>query len=140
MEPRLNITVCSTGTMLLRGSRDVVICRRVVSELAKDQKFSDIGRTMLVTAASELARNTILHGGGGEFIWSVIRDGQRVGIELAFHDNGPGISNLDLAMTDGWTSGGGLGLGLSGAQRLVHKFVIDSSVGNGTKVVISRWR
>jgi serine/threonine-protein kinase RsbT len=140
MEARLAIAVCSTGVVPLRSRRDVAICRRVVSEIAKDQGFSVVGSTMLVTATSELARNTILHGGGGEVVWTVVRGGRQVGIQLAFQDNGPGISNLDLAMTDGWTSGGGMGLGLSGARRLVHEFAIHSSLGKGTRVVILRWR
>ena len=95
---------------------------------------------MLVTAASELARNTVLHGGGGEVLWTVLREADRAGIRLVFQDHGPGIPDLKQAMTDGWTSSGGLGLGLSGARRLVHEFAIDSTVGNGTRVAVVRWR
>ncbi|MEA3177664.1 MAG: serine/threonine-protein kinase RsbT [Gammaproteobacteria bacterium] len=95
---------------------------------------------MLVTAASELARNALLHGGGGEVFWTVLREGDRAGVRLVFQDNGPGIRDLKLAMTDGWTSSGGLGLGLSGARRLVHEFDVDSNIGKGTRVVVVRWR
>lgn len=130
----------STGTIPLRGSSDVVTCRQVVGQIAEKLKFSAIGKTMLVTAASELARNAVLHGGGGEVIWTVLREGDRLGVQLAFQDHGPGIPDLKLAMTDGWTSGRGLGLGLSGARRLVHEFTIDSIMGMGTRVAVVRWR
>jgi serine/threonine-protein kinase RsbT len=130
----------STGTLLLRDSNDVVICRQTVAKIAEELGFSAVGKTMLVTAASELARNALIHGGGGEVFWTVLREADRAGIRLAFQDHGPGIPNLELAMTDGWTSGAGLGLGLSGARRLVHEFAIDSTVGTGTRVVIVRWQ
>jgi serine/threonine-protein kinase RsbT len=140
MELHLNVTSGSTGTLPLRGSNDIVVCRQVVGRIAGELKFSAIGKTMLVTAASELARNALLHGGGGEVFWTVLREGDRAGVRLVFQDNGPGIRDLKLAMTDGWTSGGGLGLGLSGARRLVHEFDVDSNIGKGTRVVVVRWR
>jgi serine/threonine-protein kinase RsbT len=95
---------------------------------------------MLVTAASELARNTLIHGGGGRFSWEVISAGPRRGVRLSFEDDGPGISDIQSAMTNGWTSGNGLGLGLPGAKRLVNEFEIRSTVGRGTHVVITRWQ
>jgi serine/threonine-protein kinase RsbT len=140
MKLHLDLTSGSTGTLPLRGGNDVVICRRVVGQIAQELKYSAIGKTMLVTAASELARNALLHGGGGEVLWTVLREGDRAGVRLVFQDHGPGIPDLKLAMTDGWTSGGGLGLGLSGARRLVHEFTIDSTIGTGTRVVVVRWR
>jgi serine/threonine-protein kinase RsbT len=136
----VDVTSRSTGTIPLRDSNDVVICRQIVGQIAEALKFSAIGKTMLVTAASELARNAVLHGGGGEVVWTVLREGDRAGVRLVFQDNGPGIRDLKLAMTDGWTSGGGLGLGLSGARRLVHEFDVDSTIGKGTRVVVVRWR
>src|SRR5882757_2970775 len=102
--------------------------------------YSAVGSTMLMTAASELARNALVHGRGGEFAWEVIREPKRVGLRLTFEDQGPGIADLDLAMTPGWTSGKGLGLGLSGAKRLVDEFSIESTLGKGTRVVVTRWR
>jgi serine/threonine-protein kinase RsbT len=123
----------------LRNKQDIVTCRQVVARLAADQAFSRIGQTMLVTAASELARNTVVYGCGGELTWELIACRGNVGIRLVFRDYGPGISDVKLAMTDGWTSGNGLGLGLPGTKRLVHEFSIDSAVGKGTKVTIVRW-
>ena len=95
---------------------------------------------MLVTAASELARNTLIHGGGGQFYWEVISVGARRGLRLRFEDEGPGIPDIQRAMTDGWTSGKGLGLGLPGAKRLCQEFNIESKPGRGTRVVIARWQ
>ena len=95
---------------------------------------------MLVTAASELARNTLIHGGGGRFTWSVIRAGAKRGVRLSFEDDGPGIPDIPRAMTKGWTSGKGLGLGLPGAKRLVNEFEIQSTPGRGTRVLIVRWQ
>ena len=140
MEVHVDVLSRPTGTIPLLGSSDVVVCRRVVGKLAEQLGFSVIGKTMLVTAASELARNVVVHGGGGEASWTVLREGDRAGVRLVFQDHGPGIADLGRAMTDGWTSGGGLGLGLSGASRLVHEFNIDSVVGRGTQVVVIRWR
>lgn len=93
-----------------------------------------------MTAASELARNALIHGRGGEFTWEVIRQANRVGLRLTFEDQGPGIPDLSVAMTPGWTSGKGLGLGLSGAKRLVDEFSIESTLGKGTRVVVTRWQ
>lgn len=98
-----------------------------------------IDLTKLVTAVSELARNTMVYGGGGDMDWQIVEDGLRVGLRLTFRDEGPGIPDLKLAMTDGWTSGGGLGLGLTGAKRLVDDFELDTAPGAGTRVTICKW-
>jgi serine/threonine-protein kinase RsbT len=119
---------------------DVVSRRQTVRQIAAGLKFSIISQTMLVTAASELARNTLIHGGGGRFSWEVISAGPRRGVRLSFEDDGPGIPDIQSAMTNGWTSGNGLGLGLPGAKRLVNEFEIQSTVGRGTRVVITRWQ
>jgi serine/threonine-protein kinase RsbT len=111
-----------------------------VREIAAALDFSVTGKTMLVTAASELARNTLIYGGGGKFTWEVISVGARHGLRLSFEDHGPGIANIPRAMTNGWTSGKGLGLGLPGAKRLVNEFEIHSTPGRGTRVVIVRWQ
>jgi serine/threonine-protein kinase RsbT len=129
-----------SGVVPLRIGQDVVICRRIVSNLADDLRFSTVGKTMIVTAASELARNAIIHGGGGEVMWDAVFEGARVGIRLIVQDQGPGIADPERALTDGWSSGAGLGLGLSGARRLVHEFSLHSVVGAGTRVTIVRWR
>jgi serine/threonine-protein kinase RsbT len=103
-------------------------------------KFGLVDQTKMVTAASELARNTMTYGGGGNLTWEVRLDGARTGLKLTFEDAGPGIPDLDLAMKDGWTSGSGMGLGLSGSKRLVNDFEIFSKPGEGTRVAITRWK
>jgi serine/threonine-protein kinase RsbT len=117
-----------------------VVCRQAVRKLTQELKFSLVDQTRMITAASELARNTLVYGGGGEMRWQVIQRGLQSGLRLDFEDHGAGIADIPLAMTDGWTSGGGLGLGLSGSKRLVHEFEIDSVVGQGTRVTITRWK
>jgi len=118
----------------------IVIVRQAVRQAAVEQRFSLVDQTKLVTAASELARNAILHGGGGRATIEVVSDGVRRGIRLVFEDDGPGIPDVELAMRDGYSTGGGLGLGLSGAKRLSNEFSISSSPGRGTRVVIVRWK
>jgi len=131
---------CSdTGSLPLKGALDVVRCRQTVRRIAEGVKFSVVGQTMLVTAASELARNTVIHGGGGKFSWQVITAGATRGVRLSFEDDGPGIPDIGRAMTNGWTSGKGLGLGLPGTKRLVDEFDLESLPGRGTRVVITRW-
>jgi serine/threonine-protein kinase RsbT len=130
----------SAGKLPLRERGDVVRCRQEVRRLSEMLSYSAVGSTMLMTAASELARNAVVHGRGGEFTWEVIREPNRVGLRLTFEDQGPGIADLSLAMAPGWTSGKGLGLGLSGAKRLVDEFSIESILGKGTRVVVTRWR
>lgn len=122
------------------GDHDMVIVRQRVRAHAVEMKFSLVDQTKLVTAASELARNALEYGGGGEVRIEQITDGFRNGLRLTFEDRGPGIPDVQLALKDGYTTGGGLGLGLSGARRLVNDFSIDSRPGEGTRVVIARWK
>ena len=123
----------------LRVENDIVTCRQAVRRVAQTLHFSLVDQTRLITAASELARNTLVYGGGGRMRWTVLKRDTRTGLQLDFEDQGPGIPDLALALTDGWTSGGGMGLGLSGSKRLVHDFAIRSVVGEGTCVTITRW-
>lgn len=118
---------------------DVVRIRQSVRTLAVSAKLSLIDQTKLVTAASELARNTLVHGGGGDATVEVVTAGHRQGVRVSFVDRGPGIADLSLALTDGWSSGSGLGLGLSGARRLVDDFELDSDLGTGTSVSVVKW-
>ena len=116
------------------------MCRQTVRLLTQELKFSLVDQTKMVTAASELARNALIYGGGGTMFWEIVSTESRTGLKLKFADEGPGIANMDLAMTDGWTSGKGLGMGLTGSKRLVNDFEIDSAVGAGTRVTITRWK
>jgi serine/threonine-protein kinase RsbT len=127
------------GESPLRSQHDIVMARQTVRRLSQELGFSLVDQTKMVTAASELARNTLIYGGGGIMHWQTLRNASRKGLRLIFSDQGPGIPNLELALTDGWTSGSGLGLGLSGARRLVNEFEIESSAAAGTKVTIVRW-
>ena len=124
----------------LRSMDDIIKARQLVRECAIFQGLSLVDQTKIVTAASELARNTLVHGGGGEMRLQALNDGPRRGVKVIFVDSGPGISDIDLAMKDGYTTRGGLGLGLSGSKRLVDEFGIDSKPGKGTTVSIVRWR
>jgi serine/threonine-protein kinase RsbT len=119
---------------------DVVGVRQAVRQRAVELGFNLVDQTKIVTAASELARNTLQHGGGGTVRLESLQEGARRGLRLVFEDRGPGIPNIELALKDGYTTGGGLGLGLSGAKRLSSEFAIDSRVGEGTRVSIVRWR
>ena len=121
------------------SDQDVVRVRQLVRTFAVSVKLSLVDQTKLVTAASELARNTLVYGGGGTVEVGQVENGRRRGIRIVFTDSGPGIANLDLALTDGYTTGGGLGLGLSGARRLVDEFDIDTEVGRGTCVTVTKW-
>lgn len=123
----------------ITSNDDVVRSRQLVRTLAQRCGLSLVDQTKLVTAASELARNTLIHGGGGAMRAELVERGGRRGVALVFEDDGPGIADLGLAMTDGWTSGGGLGLGLSGARRLVDEFAVDSAAGRGTVVSVVKW-
>ena len=127
------------GEAPLRSEHDIVLARQQVRRLTQELKFSLVDQTKMVTAASELARNAVVYGGGGMMEWEVLSVDGRRGLKLRFADEGPGIPNLDLAMTDGWTSGKGLGMGLTGTKRLVNEFDIDTKVGAGTRVTIARW-
>jgi serine/threonine-protein kinase RsbT len=124
----------------IRSSEDVVAVRQVVRQRAVDLGFSLVDQTKIVTAASELARNTLQYGGGGHVHIDTVESLGKRGIRLTFEDKGPGIADITLAMRDGYTTGNGLGLGLSGARRLSNEFHIDSRPGEGTIVSIVRWR
>lgn len=128
-----------TERLELRASEDVVRLRQAVRERAVAAGFTLVDQTKIVTAASELGRNTVHHGGGGEAHISVLSRAGRRGLRLEFVDTGPGIADVALALTDGYTTGNGLGLGLSGARRLSDEFDIDSAPGAGTRVTIVRW-
>jgi serine/threonine-protein kinase RsbT len=127
-------------TMPLRTSDDVVRVRQAVRARAVGAGFSLVDQTKIVTAASEIARNTVDYGGGGVLRIEVLREGRRQGVRLTFTEEGPGIADIALAMKDGYTSGRGLGLGLSGAKRLSNEFAITSSPGHGTVVTLARWK
>jgi serine/threonine-protein kinase RsbT len=119
---------------------DVVRLRKLVRDDMIALKFSMTEQTKMVTAASELARNVLRYGGGGHAELERVTRGGCNGVRIAFIDNGPGIANMELAMTEGYTSGGGMGLGLPGARRLADEFEIDSNPGAGTTVVITKWK
>jgi serine/threonine-protein kinase RsbT len=124
----------------ISSSEEVVLARQAVRVRAVELGFSLVDQTKLVTAASELARNALEHGGGGAMRLEIVNDGLRRGVRLVFEDHGPGIADIQQAMKDGFTSGNGLGLGLGGAKRLVNEFEIESTPGKGTRVTITRWR
>jgi len=130
----------SSGSMPLRSEADIVASRQKVRALTQLLKFSLVDQTKMITAASELSRNTVVHGRGGDMRWELLDDGIRRGLRLHFEDTGPGIPDTRLALTDGWTSGGGMGLGLPGSKRLVHEFELESTPGQGTRVSITRWK
>jgi serine/threonine-protein kinase RsbT len=124
----------------VKGEDDVVRVRQAVRTWSVQLGFSLIDQTKIVTAASEIARNTVIYGKGGTLQVESLLDGVRRGLRLTFEDQGPGIADLDLAMRDGFTSGSGLGMGLGGAKRLVNDFHVDSRPGQGTKVTMTRWK
>ena len=130
----------TSGEAPLKSEQDIVMARQLVRKLCQDLGFSLVDQTKMVTAASELARNALVYGRGGARIWEKLQQPERRGLKLLFADDGPGIPNIDLAMTDGWTSGNGLGMGLTGAKRLVNDFELDTKVGGGTRVTITRWK
>ena len=124
----------------VRSTNDIVRVRQRVREWAVESGFSLVDQTKIVTATSELARNTVEHGGGGTARVELLSDGIRRGLRLTCEDKGPGIADIQLALKDGFTSRGGLGLGLGGARRLVNEFAIESRPGEGTRVTITRWK
>ena len=134
------MAVLRNETRVIQSSQDVVAVRQLAREWAVSMGFSLVDQTKLVTAASELARNAVLYGGGGRVRLEALNDKDRRGLRLTFEDDGPGIPDVELAMKDGYTTGGGLGLGLSGARRLSNDFRIESTPGKGTRVIITRWR
>jgi serine/threonine-protein kinase RsbT len=133
------MSVVHTETIPVVSEADMVSVRRRVREVAAKVGLSLVDQTKLVTAASELARNTLIYGGGGSMQLESL-NGPRLGIRLTFVDNGPGIANIELALRDGFTTGSGLGLGLGGSKRLVNEFEIDSTPGKGTRVAVTRWK
>jgi serine/threonine-protein kinase RsbT len=132
--------VLKEETVAIASDADVVLVRQLVRRHALELRFSLVDQTKLVTAASELARNAFEHGRGGEVLLQVLQEPPRSGLRLVFSDRGPGIANVELAMKDGYTTGGGLGLGLGGAKRLVNEFAIESTPGSGTRITVTKWR
>ena len=134
------MTVLLSDQRAVQSAEDVVSVRQMVRQRAVELGFNLVDQTKIVTAASELARNTLQYGGGGTVTIDTVENLGRRGVRLTFEDDGPGIPDVDLAMKDGYTTGGGLGLGLGGARRLSSDFSIQSAPGQGTRVTITRWR
>jgi serine/threonine-protein kinase RsbT len=134
------MTVTRDERSEIRTEDQVVRVRQLVRQWATDAGFSLVDLTKFVTAASELARNTVIHGGGGTVQLQALQENGRRGVRVVFEDRGPGITDLELAMRDGYTTGSGLGLGLGGAKRLVNDFEISSQPGEGTRIAITRWK
>jgi serine/threonine-protein kinase RsbT len=133
-------TVQKTETVPIQSSSDVVVVRQRVRAWAMEMKFSLVEQTKIVTAASELGRNTLEHGGGGSLEMAMLVNGARRGIRLTFSDHGPGIPDVSLALRDGYTTGSGMGLGLGGSKRLMNEFEIDTRPGGGTSITAIRWK
>lgn len=133
-------TIRRAETLGLRSEADVVSMRQAVRRWAAELKFSLVDQTKLVTAASELGRNALIYGLGGTALLEILDEPPRTGLRVTFEDQGPGIPDIDRALQDGFTSGGGLGLGLGGAKRLVNQFELDSRPGEGTRIAITRWK
>lgn len=134
------MAVVRSDTRAIRTSEDVVTVRQAVREFARAARFSLVDETKIVTAASELARNVLVYGGGGTVRLEMLNHDTRSGVRLLFADEGPGIADVELALRDGYSTGGGLGLGLSGARRLANEFELDTAPGAGTRITITRWR
>ena len=124
----------------VRSGEDIVRVRQIVRRWAVELGFGLVDQTKIVTAASEIARNTVDYGGGGEVLVESLSANARRGLRLVFEDKGPGIQNIDEALKDGFTSGSGLGLGLGGARRLATEFSVESRPGEGTRVSLTRWK
>ena len=136
----MEIKVVSSASMPIRTSEEIVLVRQEVRKKAVALGFNLVDQTKIVTATSELGRNTLDYGGGGTALMEVLENGQRSGIRVVFEDHGPGIADIELALKDGYTSGNGMGLGLGGAKRLSHEFEIWSKPGEGTRISILRWK
>ena len=134
------MTVSKTDSLPIRSSTDIVLIRQAVRKWSGELGFSLVDQTKMITAASELARNSLDYGGGGAVRLEVIENGIKRGLRLSFEDQGPGIPDIEQALTDGFTTGKGMGLGLGGAKRLVNEFEIASRSGEGTRVTITRWK
>lgn len=131
--------VAESSTIDISADQDVVRVRQATRTLAVHAALSLVDQTKVVTAASEIARNTLIYGGGGKAVLELLEDGHRRGVRVAFSDDGPGVSDIGLALSEGYSTGGGLGLGLSGARRLVDQFELDSAPGEGTRVTLTKW-
>jgi serine/threonine-protein kinase RsbT len=134
------MTMQQTETLNIQTTTDIVLVRQAVRQLAVEIGLSLVDQTKIVTAASELARNTLDYGGGGTVKLEMLQEERRRGLRLTFEDQGPGIPNIEMALKDGFTTGSGLGMGLGGAKRLANEFEIQSAVGEGTRVIIVRWK
>jgi serine/threonine-protein kinase RsbT len=134
------MTVLKREQFPLQTSSDVVSARQRVRQMAIELRFSLVDQTKLVTACSELARNTLDHGRGGQMSIEVVNGLTKTGLKLTFEDTGPGIPDIDMALKDGFTTGSGMGLGLGGSRRLVNEFAIESEVGKGTRITVVRWK
>jgi serine/threonine-protein kinase RsbT len=134
------MTTLKSESIPLQSSSDVVSLRQKVRAWTTELKFSLVDQTKMITASSELARNTVGHGGGGVCLMELVSNGSRDGLRLTFEDHGPGIPDINLALKDGFSTAGGMGLGLSGSKRLVNDFQIASKPGEGTKVTVIRWK
>ena len=134
------MTTIKSESISVTVASDVVILRQKVCAWTTELKFSLVDQTKMITASSELARNTVDHGGGGTCLMEIVSNGARTGLRLTFEDHGPGIPDIDLALKDGYTTGAGMGLGLSGSKRLVNEFQIASKVGEGTRICVIRWK
>lgn len=129
-----------SGQMPLQNEQQIVATRQTVRSLCQMLKFSLVDQTKMITAASELSRNTLIHGKGGHMNWAIIEINGKQALQLIFEDTGPGIKDLKMAMTDGFTTGMGMGLGLPGSKRLVNDFKIETELGQGTRVSITKWK
>jgi serine/threonine-protein kinase RsbT len=134
------MTVPKSSTLPVSEESDIVRVRQAVRAASLEIKFSLVDQTKVVTAASELARNLLVYGGGGEVHLEIVEEGIRRGVRVIFEDHGPGIPDIALALKDGYTSGGGMGLGLGGARRLVNDFEIVSKTNEGTRVTVTKWK
>ncbi|MDB6140573.1 MAG: putative anti-sigma regulatory factor, serine/threonine protein kinase [Verrucomicrobiaceae bacterium] len=134
------MAVLKSETHPVRSEGDIVLVRQMVRKWAVEIACSIVDQTKVVTAASELARNLLIYGGGGEVHLTLLQEGMRKGLRVVFEDHGPGIPDIELALKDGFTSGKGMGLGLGGAKRLVNEFDLVSNVGEGTRITITKWR
>lgn len=134
------MSILNLELLPLKNSNDIVVARQRVRQRAVELRFSLVDQTKLVTAASELARNALDHGKGGEMTIETLAAGTKTGIRLVFEDQGPGIQDIEQALRDGFTTGSGMGLGLGGSKRLVNEFSIQSEAGKGTRVTVARWR
>jgi serine/threonine-protein kinase RsbT len=134
------MSVLKREQLPLKSSNDIVLARQKVRQWSVDLRFSLVDQTKLVTAASELARNALDHGKGGQMTIESVANGSKSGLRLVFEDQGPGIPDIQQALKDGFTSGSGMGLGLGGSKRLVNEFSIESEVGKGTRITIARWK